>query len=95
MTHFTFYNENSAKNAPLLIINNVRFYFSYNTLVGLQFNGETYIIKNYWGPTTGKHLNWIDCYYDHKNRLSEELFSDIVNIAKSVAGIKELPTMSL
>ncbi len=37
-----------------------KFWYSYKTLVAFRVNGEFHIIKNYWGPTTGKHLNWID-----------------------------------
>ena len=37
-----------------------QFWFSYNTLVAFIAKGEFHIIKNYWGSTTGKHLNWID-----------------------------------
>ena len=37
-----------------------RFWFSYDTLVAFSAGGEFHIIKNYWGNTTGKHLNWID-----------------------------------
>lgn len=37
-----------------------RYWFSYETLVAFKINGEFHISKNYWGPTTGKHLNWID-----------------------------------
>lgn len=39
---------------------NNKFWFSYDTLIAFCINGEFHIIKNYWGPTTGKHLNWID-----------------------------------
>lgn len=37
------------------------FYYSYDTLVAFETpqHGLT-VLKNYWGPTTGKHLNWID-----------------------------------
>ena len=37
-----------------------RFWYSYKTLVAYQIGGEFHITKNYWGTTTGKHLNWID-----------------------------------
>lgn len=37
-----------------------RYWFSYETLVAFRIGGEFHIVKNYWGPTTGKHLNWID-----------------------------------
>ena len=37
-----------------------QFWFSYNTLIAFKVRGEFHIIQNYWGSTTGKHLNWID-----------------------------------
>lgn len=40
------------------------FWFSYDTMVAFRINEEFHIVKNYWGNTTGKHLNWID---DNKN----------------------------
>ena len=39
---------------------NNRYWFSYNTLVAFRIKGEFHIRQNVWGPTTGKHLNWID-----------------------------------
>lgn len=36
-----------------------QFWFSYDTLVAFMIKGEFHIVKNYWGTTTGKHLNWI------------------------------------
>jgi hypothetical protein len=38
----------------------IRFWFSYSTLVAFQFPMEpAVVIRNYWGPTTSRHLNWI------------------------------------
>ena len=34
--------------------------FSYETLIGVAYGGRWYIAKNTWGPTTGKHLNYLD-----------------------------------
>ena len=48
------------------------YWFSYDTLVAFNINGEFHIIKNYWGTTTGKHLNWIDD--DHSIREDRETF---------------------
>lgn len=48
------------------------YYFSYETMVAFNINGEFHIIKNYWGTTTGKHLNWIDD--DKSIREDEETF---------------------
>lgn len=39
---------------------NNEYWYSYKTLVAFKINGEFHIVKNYWGTTTGKHLNWID-----------------------------------
>lgn len=49
-----------------------RYWFSYETLVAFDINGEFHIIKNYWGTTTGKHLNWIAS--DHSIREDMETF---------------------
>jgi hypothetical protein len=53
--------------------NGNEYYYSYDTLVAFKVKGEKFVIKNYWGTTTGKHLNIIDGG-DHKNRLSQEDF---------------------
>lgn len=34
-------------------------WYSYDTLIAFRVKGELHILKNYWGPTTGKHLNTI------------------------------------
>lgn len=50
------------------------FYFSYKTLVAFKTKDKTLIVReNIWGPTTGKHLNWIDGG-DKESRLSEKEF---------------------
>lgn len=50
----------SENNAKYVKFNGITLYFSYETLVAVEANGKTVVIKNYWGPTTGKHLNAID-----------------------------------
>jgi len=35
-------------------------YYSYKTPVAFRHNGRLVVRENDWGPTTGKHLNWID-----------------------------------
>lgn len=49
------------------------FWYSYETLVAFCIKGEFHIIRNYWGNTTGKHLNWIDS--DKSKRESKEEFN--------------------
>lgn len=37
------------------------FYYSYRTLVAFRTPDAGLVVReNNWGPTTGKHLNWID-----------------------------------
>ena len=88
-----FYNENTAKNAPYVKVNGVTFYLSYETVVAVSYGLGLKVIKNYWGPTTGKHLNWISS--DHSIRLDDADFQKEVEIAREKAGIDELPNFSL
>lgn len=60
---------------------NNKFWFSYDTLVAFKINGEFHIIKNYWGTTTGKHLNWIDS--DKSIREDAETFEENYNRLKA------------
>ena len=48
------------------------YWYSYETLVAFRIDGEFHIIRNYWGNTTGKHLNWIDS--DKSKREDDETF---------------------
>lgn len=94
-TRFGFYNENTARNAPYIEINGVTFYFSYSTLVGIKIKDNPPIVmQNYWKGTTGKHLNWID-WGDKKERLSREAFEIVTNEALKIAGVEELPKITI
>jgi hypothetical protein len=57
--------------------NGNKYWYSYKTLVAFRIGGEFHIIKNYWGSTTGKHLNWIN---ENKSiREDEETFKKNFN----------------
>ena len=88
-----FYNENTAKNAPYVKVNGVTFYLSYETVVAVSYGMGLKVIKNYWGPTTGKHLNWIST--DHSKRLDDADFQKELEKAKEKAGIDSLPTFDI
>lgn len=50
------------------------FYFSYTTVIAFTDGfGGLVVTENVWGPTTGKHLNWIDGG-DKSTRLGREAF---------------------
>lgn len=55
---------------------NNTFYFSYRTLVAFRGKNGIVCLKNYWGPTTGKHLNWLEP--DHSKRVDKETFNRLL-----------------
>jgi hypothetical protein len=55
----------------------IDYFFSYQTLVAVRYMGTTLVRRNDWGPTTGKHLNWIDGG-DKASRLSADDFTTAV-----------------
>ena len=74
--NFRNYGQYSSDNygAHTLVFSdghNNQFWFSYDTLVAFCVKGEFHIIKNYWGTTTGKHLNWIDGNHDIRETREE------------------------
>ena len=60
------------KGANMNQLNKVKFAFYAPDKTGLW---STYVIKNYWSTTTGKHLNWID-NGNKKERLTTEQFEN-------------------
>lgn len=55
-------SEVNKNNAKVVSIFGNKFYFSYETMVGFYdaHTGETKVVNNEWGTTTGKHLAAID-----------------------------------
>lgn len=52
----------------------VTVWFSYKTPIAFQVgSNELVVLQNYWGPTTGKHLNAIDGG-DRKARVDQATF---------------------
>lgn len=73
-------NENSAQNFNRVQIGHLTVWFSYETIVAFR-TPQTGLVatENVWGPTTGKHLNWI-C--DKRQRIPREEFLDKLNSIK-------------
>ena len=80
-------SASSENNAKMVKVNGMTFYFSYETLVAVNTGKELKVIQNYWGPTTGKHLNKIDGG-DKASRLSKEDFDEFV---ESIRVVTEIP----
>lgn len=67
--------KSTRPNTNYVRINNLILYYSYETIVGFAFMGNTYLRENTWGPTTGKHLGWI-ANIDKKERLPRKEFEE-------------------
>jgi hypothetical protein len=65
---------------------NITLYFSYETVIAYSNDTEGLVVsENMWGPTTGKHLNWIST--DHKTRVKRTEFEDRLTAALHCAPI--------
>lgn len=53
-------SDNYGVNTLLVSVGPLDIYFSYKTPVAYRVNGSLCVRQNDWGPTTGKHLTWID-----------------------------------
>lgn len=54
-------SDNYGSHSLVVDMGPVRVWFSYSTPVAFYVEGHTRVVRqNDWGPTTGKHLNWID-----------------------------------
>ena len=73
------YSSDNYGNRTLRFhVDGTDYYYSYRTLVAVKRPGEPIIVhENIWGPTTGKHLNWIDGGAK-QNRLSADDFAAAV-----------------
>ena len=59
-------------------IGSLTIWFSYETTIAFQSFGQIFIRENDWGPTTGKHINYIDT--DKKRRLSSLQFERLLKL---------------
>lgn len=71
-------SSNYGVNSLCFTVKDLEIYFSYKTPVAFWHPSTGLVIRqNDWGPTTGKHLNWIDS--DKSKRISGEDFEDKLN----------------
>lgn len=60
-------------NFTIVYVGSLTLGFSYSTIVGYQEGwGDWVVTVNYWGPTTGKHLNYLN--EDKEARVEDALF---------------------
>lgn len=63
-------------------------YYSYETVVGFTFDGETVVRENDWGATTGKHMAAIGV--PASKRVPSEVFEDA--LAEALVAHSDEPT---
>lgn len=80
IAHYGKYEKTSSgkANVTLLTMDRLRLYFSYKTPVAFYDAENKLVIReNDWGPTTGKHLAWINP--DKSIRVPSEIFEAKLN----------------
>ena len=54
-------SDNYGSYCLQFFVGDITIYFSYQTPIAFRAPGRGLVVRqNDWGPTTGKHLNWID-----------------------------------
>ncbi len=62
-----------------------RFYYSYKTCIAFYVSGVgEFVCENDWGPTTGKHINYVSS--DKTNRLPREEFNRLLSTYTEAIG---------
>ena len=80
-------SDNYGAHCLKFYVGNMVVYFSYRTPVAFATSGHPRVVReNEWGPTTGKHLNWIDGG-DKKNRIPGVEFEALLNKAVELGGL--------
>jgi len=60
-TYGRYASDNYGTHALQFFLPGITIWFSYQTPVAFMVIGSPKMVRqNEWGPTTGKHLNWID-----------------------------------
>lgn len=75
-------------NFTVVHINSVSIWFSYKTPIGVYAPQVGHVVReNEWGPTTGKHLNYL---LDKKHRVSGSEFERLLKIVTEQYQISEI-----
>lgn len=60
-TYGNYNSDNYGAHCMCVEVGPIDLYYSYRTLVAFRAPGIGLVVhENIWGPTTGKHLKWID-----------------------------------
>lgn len=71
-------SNNYGAHCVAIEVGKLTLYFSYNTVIAFTTLKDGLVIsENVWSTTTGKHLNWINEYKQH--RISNDEFTEKLN----------------
>jgi|SRR5690349_16305730 len=74
-------NDNYGNHTLQIFLPGITLWYSYKTIVAYRDSQDGLVVcENIWGPTTGKHLNWIDDG-DKKNRIKSDEFDTMLKAA--------------
>ena len=54
------YSSDNYGSSRAVGVGSLTLYFSYRTVIAFSDGADFAICQNRWGPTTGKHLNWVN-----------------------------------
>ena len=93
-TYGHYSSSNYGANTIQVSVGSLDLYFSYQTLVAFNdYQTGLAVHENDWGPTTGKHLNWIDGGRK-KSRVSASEFEAKLEAVLAEHGLSEVPSVS-
>lgn len=84
-------SDNYGAHALRVTIGSLTVYFSYKTPVAYRSAGQFVCRENDWGPTTGKHLNWIQP--DKKRRIPGSQFEEQLQRVTDMLTTADLATV--
>lgn len=84
-------SSNYGAHCLLFEMDGMKVWFSYQTVIAFETPKTGLVVsENCWGPTTGKHLNWISSHRSHRvkreefERLWHKAMTPPTDIAKAV-----------
>jgi hypothetical protein len=87
-TYGNYSSDNYSGHCLKIWLGSLMLYFSYKTVIAFEDgHNDCQVSENLWGPTTGKHLNWIDGG-DKKSRLKRDKFEELLNDSLKKHGLE-------
>lgn len=71
-------------NFSRVSIGSLTLWFSYNTCIAVWGPAGSAVIENYWGPTTGKHLNYVST---RERRVNVDEFQRVLDANLAAMGL--------